>query len=65
MLFNKKSEIDDLFDFNGVKMKTFTQWNRLRHGPMERTEIMKNVTLKDVAKRRCLLCNGIPGSVGE
>ena len=50
MLFNKKSEIDDLFDFNGVKMKTFTQWNRLRHGPMERTEIMKNVTLKDVAK---------------
>ena len=30
MLFNKKSEIDDLFDFNGVKMKTFTQWNRLR-----------------------------------
>ena len=24
MLFNKKSEIDDLFDFNGVKMKTFT-----------------------------------------
>ena len=50
MLFNKKSEIDDLFDFNGVKMKTFTQWNRLRRGPMERTEIMKNVTLKDVAK---------------
>ena len=50
MLFNKKSEIDDSFDFNGVKMKTFTQWNRLRHGPMERTEIMKNVTLKDVAK---------------
>ena len=50
MLFNKKSEIDDSFDFNGVKMKTFTQWSRLRHGPMERTEIMKNVTLKDVAK---------------
>ena len=50
MLFNKKSEIADLFDFNGVKMKTFTQWNRLRRGPMERTEIMKNVTLKDVAK---------------
>ena len=50
MLFNKKSEIDDSFDFNGVKMKTFTQWNRLRRGPMERTEIMKNVTLKDVAK---------------
>lgn len=50
MLFNKKSEIDDSFDFNGVKMKTFTQRNRLRHGPMERTEIMKNVTLKDVAK---------------
>lgn len=50
MLFNKIREIDSSMDLNSIKTETFTQQNRLRHGPMERTEIMKNVTLKDVAK---------------